>query len=106
MGTDEVAAFIDESYSDIGLQVQGRSKTRLRVAVPKSVENVVDIIMDLHANFGAECALEQELDGLELHVFPKQSKRGATSGMTLRFVGFVLVLLLLIACFWHFVLSV
>ena len=96
MSTEAVAEFIDAEYSNVGLQVQGRSKSRLRVLLPKTVENASEIILSLSRDFNAECTIEQCDEGLELHVFPQKQV------LVTQFSRRLVIALLVCMCFlWY-----
>ena len=96
---DGMLSFIDENYSDVGIQCVGQSRKRIRLLLPKQVDDVTDIIVELRDKFCALCSLEQTDDKTHLLVYP-HAHTSDRAGFPVLYAAVTLLLLALVAFFF------
>lgn len=99
---DGMLSFIDKNYSDVGIQCVGQSRKRLRLLLPKQVDDVTDIIVELRDKFCALCSLEQTDDKTHLLVYPHAHASG-DAGHSVWYAVVTLLLLALVAIFFFLI---
>ena len=67
--TEDIKEYIDSQYGDKGVQCRGNSKSKILVALPKSLDDFSSMLLDLNSRFGVTCDLGQDENGASLSIW-------------------------------------